>query len=131
MNELFANFFELWGFNMSNISDSLFEYNIYSTIGLVWFIVCVVVTLIYYKGIDHPRWSKRFHWLILNLITSFIIALFGYFFAYRTLSFEELGYRFEEYLQFTITIFLFSFLFIFLISIFAKKWSKSLSKTPF
>ena len=131
MNEFFASLFELWGFNMSGISDSLYDYNIYATTGLVWLIVCIAITFIYYKIVDHPRWSKPRHWLTLSLVTSLLIAVFGFFYAYRTLTFEDLGYRFEEYLQFTITIFLFSFLFIFLISFLIKRWSKSLSKTPF
>lgn len=131
MNDFFASLFELWGVNMSGISDSLYEYNIYATTGLVWFIIGLGIPLIYYKAIDHPRWSKPKHWFTLTLITSALISSFGFFYAYRTFTFEDLGYRFEEYIQFALTVFIFSLLFIFLFSIVIKRWSKSMSKTPF
>ena len=63
----------LWGYDPATISFS--GTNIYYIAGLVTSIVALVIMLVYYYIINHPRWCKWWSWLITLLFNS-VVGLF-------------------------------------------------------
>lgn len=66
----------LWGYNPE--TGGYTNPNIYNHVGLIAIIVALVLVLVYYYIINHPRFCKWWSWL-LTLIANAIIGLFfGY-----------------------------------------------------
>lgn len=117
MNDFFSKVFELWGGNISSISDSLYDYGIYSTIGMVMFFVCIAIPLIYYKLWDPIGLNKPKHWAIIMFSSALFVTLVGFLYAFNEFNYEDLGFEFFDYLSWILTLFLYSSLFVSIFSI--------------
>ncbi|MCB9350925.1 MAG: hypothetical protein H6573_25980 [Lewinellaceae bacterium] len=130
MNDFFANLFELWGINMTEISDSLYDYNLYSTIGGLMMVTCLMVFIIYYYIINSPDFNKKGHWLIVTALTGIFVAIVSLIILNKKFTFEELGYLFGDYIQFTLTVLFFTMATFFVFSLLGKHWSTNCKDTP-
>lgn len=67
----------LWGFNpVTQAYDLPIRYN---SIGLYTLIISLVIVLLYYYVIDHPRFCKWWSWLIMAIINSLVCLFVGYY----------------------------------------------------
>ena len=130
MNDFFANLFELWGSNISEISDALFSNNLYTTIGLVLVLTGFAAFGSYYYLFDSPRKSSAKHWFMVCLFTSIAVAIFAFIYSMARFNYLALNFRFGDYINFIITVFLYSMLFIFILSLLGKHWSTHRKDTP-
>lgn len=67
----------LWGWQ-----DTTQDYTgelVYNTVGLYTIIISAIIMYLYYYVIDHPRFSKWWHWGIMALLNSTICLLIGYY----------------------------------------------------
>jgi hypothetical protein len=88
----------LWGYEPATQSYS--GTNIYNIAGLVTVIVALVVVLVYYYIINHPRWCKWWSWpitLLLNSVVGLFVA-FGMSYSKYINGYipQELVYQFDE-----------------------------------
>ena len=66
----------LWGYNPE--TSGYTNPNIYNHVGIIALVVALVLVLVYYYIINHPRFCKWWSWLI-TLIVNGLVALFvGY-----------------------------------------------------
>jgi hypothetical protein len=136
MNEIFANLYELWGvfyIETENFSDQLYNYNIYTPIGWVLMISCVVWMLLYYKLIDHVNFARWFHWLMWLVF----LCLINFGFAYYW-STTELDFYFDgdapysgEYVNFSLVNVLYAAVFGIFLSLIFKRFAINTKTTPF
>ncbi len=131
MNEFFANFYELWGFNMTTISDSLYDYDLYATIGYFMVAACLLAFFIYYYWMNNPAYNKTKHWLIAMTAASLVVSIFALIYSKVKFDYEQLGYVFGDYVQFTLTVLLLSMVFFFIVSLLGKHWSSQCKDSPF
>lgn len=65
--------------------------NQFVSIGLITLIISLVVVLLYYYGINHPRFNRWWSWLIMLLITMATSLFFGFGKAYTHLYGGRIG----------------------------------------
>ena len=133
MNSFFADLFELWGSNISPISDELYEFNIFGTIGMVWGLMIIFGFFTFYYFVNSARWNKPIHWLLVGLGIAVVNCLFSFFYSVSTFRYEniESDYLSQGYIHLMLTIFISTLFFFFVISMAGKWWSVNCSKTPF
>lgn len=93
----YLNYF-LWGYEPATLSYS--GTNMYTIAGLVTAIVALVIVLVYYYIINHPRWCKWWSWLIALLLNSVVglFVAFGMSYSNYINGYipQELVYQFDE-----------------------------------
>lgn len=67
----------LWGYNCETQSYS--NSNSFSGVGLITLAVTLVVVLIYYYVVNHPRFNRWWSWLITLIGTGFFSLFIGYY----------------------------------------------------
>jgi hypothetical protein len=137
MTEFFASLYELGDmFYFDTFSNDMYDYDIYMTIG--WFLIAssLVMMFVYYIVIDHPKFSRWFHWALWILILATINFGFAYYWSSTELGFiyEDIGTEVpysNEFTNFSIVNAIWSIVFGFIFSI-ALKWrAVSARRTPF
>lgn len=130
MNDFFASLFEVGGLVRNDFSDSLYDYGLYTTAGLVMVFGTLAAVVIYYYGINSPKFNKIRDWLLVNAVSGFLIALFAFFTSRSKFTFEELGFLFGDYIQFALIVFVFSIIVFSLLSLLLKHWSVNAKDSP-
>ncbi len=90
MNELFASLYELFlrlGFFSNDLAMHLYGFscdsgaftgkNLYGPIGLIVLFGSILTAVIFYYVINHPRFNKWKHWLLvlgINAVAQFLVA---------------------------------------------------------
>ena len=101
---------------------------IFSTVGLITFIISVVTCLIYYLGLG--RWKPFFHqvghWIIAFVIT--ISLCFGLAFSIAN---DELGESDGYMIRFALVNSLYSLIYFLIFSLIVKRFSIFAKRTPF
>lgn len=133
MNDLFAAIYEngLFGFySTSDFSQEVFNLYLYQKYGLILVISVILTLLLYYKGMDKPRFSKLSYWF---LMLAFIVTVnFLYTFIDGKVVLEAQGYNYdEEYSSLATVQAIYSFLLFALLSCGIKFISVNNSKIPF
>jgi len=78
---------ELYEYLKGNDCDGVYiGPNHFLTIGLSMGITVILLLILYYKVIDHPRLNRWWHWLIFLLLTSVISILTGLGYTYSKLN---------------------------------------------
>ena len=137
MTEFFASLYELGDlFYFDGFSNDMYDYDIYMTIGWFLFASSLVMMFVYYIVIDHPKFSRWFHWALWILILMIMNFGFAYYWSSSELGFvyEDIGADLpysNEFTNFSIVNAVWSMVFGFVFSI-ALKWrAVSARKTPF
>ncbi len=137
MNDFFSIIYECGGlFYLGGFSDSLFDNALYIPVGVVMLLSSLVMMLIYYYAIDHPKFARWYHWGIWVLITAVINFIAAYFITDNGL--ETLFTQQEQSLPYYGEFFSFSFInagwtaiFSFIFSLLIKWRSVMCRRTPF
>src|SRR5690606_13485660 len=132
MNNFFASIYELpvIGFYESTFSQAVYEAYLYQKYGIVLLITSLIMSAIYYKGLDSPRFANIAFWFLVLLLTVIINFLYLYIDAEASLS--STGFTFEgEYLSLSFTNGIYAAILFSFFSIIGKNFSVSNSKIPF
>jgi len=137
MNELFAAIFEGWGwFRLGDFSNDLYNNLLYTPIGIIMVATSITWMVIYYYVIDHPRFSRPWHWLIWILILCAInFAASNYITSWKLTelytSLEKDVPYYSEFTTFSIVVAVWTYVFAFMISLLIKRKSVMCKRTPF
>lgn len=130
-NALFSNIFELWGLIYHPISNDLYSFEIFSTVGLVMLIVPLLVVITYYYIINSVRFCRLKHWLIMFLASSSLITIFAWLYSFNTFNYNGIYHTFGDYLTFIIVVLIWSMILFFTFSMMLKWWSRNAKRSPF
>lgn len=131
MKEVIAKFFEFGGSFLSIAADDLYDY-VYTPMAFIMLAFVVLSTLAYYIFFDRPRFHRWWHWLTIMGVTVALVFVIGI--IYTTSAFNNQGlvdYGILDYVEFLITLILYSALFFFIFSLIIKGFSTNRTKTPF
>lgn len=85
LNPIYGN--ELHEYLKGNDCDGVFiGPNHFHTIGLSMLVTTLVLLVVYYKVIDHPRFNRWWHWLMFLLLTGVINLIIGFGYTYSKLN---------------------------------------------
>ncbi len=131
LNNLFATIYE-WVYYSPEFSANLFQFNLYMLIGITTGLIAIALPLIYYFFINHPRFNKIFHWLLILIISDVIIGLSTVaLIEYNFQVLDITGNFTINIIEFTVINILIASVFFSLISVGIKNFSTNCSKTPF
>ena len=138
MEGFIANLYELWGLiNLGNFSNDMFNNGFYLPIFIIMVATVVVVNLVFYYLVNHPRINRWYHWLFFNLGTGMINFVVTWIVSNdKMISFYAMQgmaspYDWTNYLILSLIAFLWSFIFYFLCSFIVKWGSRNCKHTPF
>lgn len=139
LDDFFAMLYEAGGAitigQNGQFSFDLYLNGLYSLFGMLAWLSSLVFLSVFYFAINHPRFNRWYHWLLVNGIVSFGNGLASYFIAKNTFDAQGISYG-PEYLFFFIINFIFVFLsfsfftFLFRVTRFADL-SRNCSTCPF
>lgn len=102
LNNLFAAIYELFiGFYGDNLAthmyggypcptDGFLNQSLYTPIGIFMILSSLLIALIFYYAINHPRFNRWFHWLIILIINSGLNFFLAYYRTHIDLSTESI-----------------------------------------
>lgn len=138
MNNFFANLYELFGLTwIPGFSEDMYKNGFYNPIGIVMFVSVVIVGLLYYYVINHPRWNRWFWWLLIGLVLALCNMVSAWVMADSMLvklySDAEMvmPYDIVEFLPFSLVAGLLSLFFYFVFSFIIKWGSRNCKHSPF
>jgi hypothetical protein len=79
MNDFFAALYEFITGQGTELSKLLYDESVYSFVGVFMVIFSGIGMVIYYYVINHPRFARWFHWLIVVTIVCLINFAIAYF----------------------------------------------------
>lgn len=133
MNDLFATIYENGPFGFystSDFSQEVFNLYLYQKYGLVLVVSVIAFLLLYYKGIDKPRFSKLTYWFIVLTLT--VVVNFFYLYVDCRIVLESKGYNYDEEFSSLATVnAVYTFLLFAVLSVAFKSISTNNSKIPF
>jgi len=71
MNDFFAFLYESFGY-INGFSEELYNSGIYVTIGFLMLLITAVGMVTYYYLINHPKFNRWLHWLIVVILLAAI-----------------------------------------------------------
>lgn len=136
----------MWGYNCET-TDFTDPY-LFPRIALWTFLISISVVLLYYYGINHPRFKRWWHWMIMLVGNAFVCFIFGYWWIREDYDNSLIGdcllYGRDEtgdiiayyitdsnFWGFAITNAIISVLLFFILSFMLKWWSSTCKSTPF
>lgn len=130
MNDLFAIFYEKFYYE-TDFSLEMLDRFLYQKYAIIAIISAAVFSLLFYFLLDRPRFAKIGLWLILLGVASFLSA--GYLYNDCKSIMEQGNREFQSDAYFGVAIgsFVLTLLIFFILSLFLRKLSKNLSRTPF
>lgn len=138
MEGFIANLYELWGLtNLGNFSNDMFNNGFYLPVFIIMLVAIVVVNLVFYYLVNHPRINRWYHWLSFNLGTGIINFVVTWIVSHdKMISFYAMQgmaspYDWTNYFILSLIAFLWSFIFYFLCSFIVKWGSRNCKHTPF
>lgn len=107
---------------------------LYQTIGIFTLLTSILGVIIFYYVINHPKFSRWFHWLIILIITGIISSSFAYYLPYEDLIADKIFVDFNvsgtNIFLFSFSNFLISSLYFLLFSLALRWWSSNSASTP-
>lgn len=138
MEGFIANLYELFGFaNQGNFSNDMYNYGYYQPIFLIMVISMIIINVIYYYVVNHPRCNRSWHWLLFNIgtcifnfILSWVISSdkINTFYAQQGMNSP---YDWTSYFMLSSIASLWAFIFFFVFSFIIKWWSRNCKHSPF
>jgi hypothetical protein len=137
MNDIFASLYELFAY-FEGFSDDLYENKLYIPVGLSMSVGSLIGIIIYYYGINHPRFNRWYHWLItvltvciINFGIAYSVVINGLDNIYASQN-QEIPYS-AEILIFSLINAIWTLIASFVFSFVRKigKWSYNCRNTPF
>ena len=136
MNDFFAALYEAGSaFNLGNFSLELYTNKLYLPVGISLFLSVILLSLIFYYVIDHPRFNKWTHWLLYTAGVCFLNFGLAFYFTYSELDLiystngTVLPY-WSEFWIFSLINLLYAFLLSIIVSLAVRWWSRNCSTCP-
>ena len=128
MNDLFAKMFELL-FKGGEINNELFAAQVYGTVGIIMLILAIALPCAFYFGLDKARYAGFKMWFLFLLGNFILDFALTFFLARRALT----GFEFPvtQYLYLGFVVALYGLVLYFLLSLVLKRFTTSLSRSPF
>ncbi|MDQ1151921.1 hypothetical protein [Sphingobacterium zeae] len=130
MNDLFALFYEKFYYE-TDFSLEMFDRFLYQKYAIIAIISAAVFSLVFYFLLDRPRFAKIGLWFILLTVASFVSAGYLYNDSKSIMERDNLVFSSEAYFGVAIGSFVLTLFVFFILSLFFRKLSKNLSRTPF
>jgi hypothetical protein len=130
MNDLFGKMFELL-FKGGNMNADLADNNVYGTVGIIMLILSILIPCIFYFMMDKARYAGFKFWFLWNVILFVLTFGITFFLARRSLTTLGADYAISQYLYFSAIVALYGSLIFFILSIILKRFTTSLSRSPF
>jgi hypothetical protein len=136
MNDFFATLYEAGSaFHLGDFSMELYTNKIYFLVGVSLFLSVILLSLVFYYVIDHPRFNKWTHWLLFTGIVCLLNFGLAFYFTYAALDVlystqgTEMPYG-SEFWIFSLINLLYAFLLSILVSLAVRWWSRNCSTCP-
>ncbi len=129
MNDLFAKMFELL-FKGGNLGDDLFRENVYGTVGIIMLILAIALPCAFYFALDKARYAGFKTWFFFLLGNFLLDFLLTFFLARRAVA-PIAEYPITQYLYLGFVVALYGLVLYFLLSLLLKRFTTSLSRSPF
>lgn len=130
MNAFFSYFVELF-FYSDNISADLYQNNIYASSGIYTCFIVLLISGLYYFKMDAARYSGLKVWLAVLVLVFFTAFIVNYMLINRELESIILENYTQEYIEYSLVFGVIAVLMYTIISLTFKRFSNSLSRTPF
>lgn len=137
MNDFFANLYEMFGTFVGAFNTDMFQEAFYLPLGIIMLLSAIVVPLIYYYVLNHPRWNRWYHWLLFGLGTSFLNFVIDWvlaqdkLIAYYNQAQQEMPYTWDNFFLLSLMGFFWTMVFFFIFSFLFKWGSRNCKHTPF
>ena len=132
MNTFFADFYELfYEQTADNFSMNLYDFNLYSIIGIVTIVVSILSMATFYYFINSSRFNKLHHWLIFLGLNFLIVFAFTYLHPKDVMYSEGEDVEASFFLLFALVNSGIATLYYTVLSFLLKRWSTNCSTTPF
>lgn len=138
MDAFFANLYELFGLvYLDQFSDDMYTNGFYVPIGIVMLASVVLVGLLYYYVINHPRWNRWYWWLLIGFFLSAANSITAWVMADSMLVklYEQaqmvMPYGIAEFLPFCVIAGALTLFFFFIFSFIVKWGSRNCKHSPF
>lgn len=138
MNGFIANLYELFGLaNQGNFSNDMYNNGFYSPLLLFMIISVIVISIVYYYVINHPRLNRWWCWLLFNVGTAVLNFVFMWVYAadsmvaYYAMQQMESPYNWINYFYLSVVSFSWTVVFFFLFSFIIKWGSRNCKHSPF
>jgi hypothetical protein len=85
MNDFFASIYEAiptFGIEYSLVRDGMFNQSLYLPAGIWTLLLAVSITSIFYIVIDHGRFNRKIHWIVIGTISSLVSFFIGYYYVH-------------------------------------------------
>ncbi|MCL1938391.1 MAG: hypothetical protein FWF52_08370 [Candidatus Azobacteroides sp.] len=137
MNDLFANLYELIT-GQTDLANELYNSEaVYVPVGWCMVLLSLIGMIVYYYLINHPRFNRWYHWLLMVLVVCLINFGIAYFRANDAIDSmyaeqnQDSPFSAMEFISFSMANALWTFVFSFAFSIGIKWKSRNASRTPF
>jgi len=130
MNDLFALFYEKFYYE-TDFSLEMLDRFLYQKYAIIAIVSAAVFSLVFYFLLDRPRFAKVGLWFILLAVASFVSAGYHYNDCESIMERNNLVFPSEAYFGVAIGSFVLTLFVFFILSLFLRKLSKNLSRTPF
>lgn len=130
MNDLFALFYEKFYYE-TDFSLEMFDRFLYQKYAIIAIISAAIFSLVFYFLLDRPRFAKIGLWFILLTVASFVSAGYLYNDSKSIMERDNIVFSSEAYFGVAIGSFVLTLSVFFILSLFLRKLSKNLSRTPF
>lgn len=146
MNDVFASIYELFNLYGPSLGKYLFGLSTscvgydpigpYTMFGLVLIMSSLSISIIYYYVINHPRFNKWYHWLIIAILNLLINGGFAFYMTYTDLTIGNICKEIISQISvadcfwFAFTNAIWSLVFFIAFSFSIRWWSTNCSSTP-
>ncbi len=146
MNDFFASIYEMFNLYGAALEQHLYGLNStcegydpvgpYTTFGLALLISSFLMNVVYYYVINHPRFNRWFHWLIIAVGNSLLNGIFAFYMINNDLSIGNIckdiidKITVADCFWFAFTNAIWSFIFFTAFSFSMRWWSNNCSTTP-
>ena len=137
MKGFFANLYELFGLAyLGYFSNDMYSEGFYIPIGMVMFASIIVIGILYYYVINHPRWNRWFWWLSIGIVLAIANSIIAWVMADSMLmkyyyNYGGMPYGIAEILPFSVIAGCLTLFFFFIFSFIIKWWSRNCKHSPF
>lgn len=133
MNDFFASLFELFGNYRTNFSDEMYQFDVYTYVGIFVVLFPLIAAIFYYKVIDSPRYNELKNWVWILVGTGLGVSVISWLYTMNRFNYEQVFLEdpVGGYIYHFIMAFIFSGIFFFIFSLGGKAISINSSKVPF
>lgn len=137
MNDFFANLYEMFGAFRGDFYNHMYHEVYYVQLGIIMIVSTLLIAVLFYYGLNHPRVSRWYHWTffalgasIINFVIDWIVAedkLIRFFNEAQL----DMSFTWDYFFTLALMGFVWSLVFFFLFSFVIKWGSRNCKHTPF